>query len=184
MQIFVVVLVGLLGALAPAWVGADERPVETVASVDLARYSGTWFEIARLPNRFQRDCIGATAEYRLRDDGAVDVVNTCFKNDGSTRSIEGKATPRDEGDNAKLQVRFNGFFFKLFSWLIKADYWVLELPEDYRYAVVGTPDRDYLWILSRDRTMDAATYQDIVARIEDQGFDVDRILRTEVPELE
>ena len=161
---------------------AKEQPVTTVSYVDLARYSGTWFEIGRLPNRFQSDCIGATAVYGLRDDGAVSVVNTCYRDDGSMRSIEGKAEVRDEATNAKLQVKFNGFWFKLFSWLIKADYWVIDLAEDYSYAVVGTPNRDYLWILSRSRTLDDTTYRHITARVAEQGFDADRIVRTAVPE--
>lgn len=161
---------------------AEDRPVETAPVVDLARYSGKWFEIGRLANRFQRDCVGATAEYNLRPGGGVDVLNTCYLEDGSTRSIRGEAEPRDGSSNAKLRVRFNGFWFKLFSWLIKADYWVMELADDYSYAVVGTPNRDYLWILARERTMDDPTYHSLVARIRNQGFEVDRLVRTAVPE--
>lgn len=178
MKDVLLVFVGL--SVAPSIV-ADERPVETVPFVDLTRYAGKWFEIGRLPNRFQRDCVGATAEYGVRDDGAVSVLNTCYREDGSTRSIEGKAEVRDESSNAKLQVRFNGFWFKVFSWLIKADYWVIDLAEDYSYAVVGTPNRDYLWILSREPTMDEATYRGVTARVASQGFDVARIIRTAVP---
>ncbi|HSF19513.1 MAG TPA: lipocalin family protein [Vicinamibacteria bacterium] len=168
-------------ASAPV-IEADDAAVETVRAVDLERYSGKWYEIARLPNRFQRDCIGATAEYRQRPDGNIGVVNTCYREDGSKRSVQGKAQPVDGSSNAKLRVRFNGFWFKLLSWLIKPNYWVIDLADDYSYAVVGTPDRDYLWILSRERTMDPATYERIVERIAAQGFDVDRISRTSVPE--
>ena len=171
-------VVGLLLAQA----AHEDAAVQTVAFVDLARYTGKWYEIGRLPNRFQQDCTGATADYGLRADGALSVVNTCYREDNSTRSIEGKAEVRDESSNAKLRVRFDGFWFKLFSWLIKADYWVIDLAEDYSYAVVGTPDRDYLWILSRERTMDEATYHRVTARAASQGFEVERLVRTEVPE--
>ena len=168
--------------LAVPGVVSAEEAVETVAFVDLQRYAGTWFEIGRLPNRYQKDCVGATAEYRLRADGAIDVVNTCYREDGSTRSIEGKAESRDASSNAKLVVRFNGFWFKLFSWLIKADYWVIDLADDYSYAVVGAPNRDYLWILARERTMDETILNRLVARAEAQGFDVARLVWTAVPE--
>lgn len=156
--------------------------METVPHVDLSRYAGKWFEIARFPHRFQKDCVGSTAEYRLRADGEVAVLNTCFLADGSARSVEGRAVSQDDTSNAKLRVRFNGFWFKLFSWLIKGDYWVIELADDYSYAVVGAPNRNYLWILSRERTMGDETYERLLERIAEQGFDVDRLMRTAVPE--
>jgi apolipoprotein D and lipocalin family protein len=154
--------------------------LETVPRVDLERYQGKWYEIARLPNRFQRDCEGATAEYGLREDGKISVLNTCYAAEGEVRSIRGSAKPVDE-TNARLVVRFDGFFFKLFSWLIKANYWVLELDPDYRYAVVGTPDRKYLWVLSREPQMDEALYVELLGKAEGQGFDVGRMLRSRVP---
>jgi apolipoprotein D and lipocalin family protein len=154
--------------------------VATVPGVDLERYAGKWYEIARLPNRFQSDCAGATAEYGLRDDGKVSVVNTCYQEDGTLRSVQGTARPIDE-TNARLVVRFDGIFFKLFSWLIKPNYWVLELDSDYQYAVVGTPDRKYLWVLSRTPRMDEATYRRLLENAAGQGFEVGRILKSEVP---
>jgi apolipoprotein D and lipocalin family protein len=78
-------------------------------------------------------------------------------------------------------VRFDGFFFKLFSWLIKANYWVIDLDSDYRYAVVGTPDRKYLWVLSREPEMDEVLYGELIEKARIQGFAVDKILRTRVP---
>lgn len=163
------------------WILATTMPdLETVPRVDLERYQGKWYEIARLPNRFQRDCKGATAEYGLRDDGKISVLNTCYTEDGGRRSVRGTARPIDS-TNARLVVRFDNWFFKLFSWLIKPNYWIVELEPDYRYAVVGTPDRKYLWILSREPEMDDAIYQELREKMKARGFDVERILRTEVP---
>ena len=164
--------------LLPLMMAAGE--VTTVPRVDLERYAGKWYEIARLPNRFQSDCAGATAEYELRDDGKVSVVNTCYKEDGTVRDVKGTAKPIDE-TNARLVVRFDGLFFKLFSWLIKPNYWVLDLDSDYRYAVVGTPDLEYLWVLSRTPRMDEVTYERLLEKAAGQGFEVARILKSRVP---
>ncbi len=154
--------------------------VKTVPHVDLERYQGTWYEVARLPNRFQSDCAGSTAEYELRDDGKVSVLNTCYTKDGEVRTIRGSARPVDE-TNARLIVRFDGLFFKLFSWLIKANYWILELDPDYRYVVVGSPDRKYLWMLSREPEMEESLYRDLTTLVQAQGFEVEKILRTKAP---
>jgi apolipoprotein D and lipocalin family protein len=154
--------------------------LRTVPKLDLGRYQGKWYEVARLPNRFQSDCAGATAEYGLREDGKVSVLNTCFTKDGEVRSIKGNATPIDE-TNARLVVRFDSLFFKLFSWLIKANYWVVELDSGYQYAVVGTPDRKYLWVLSREPEMDGALYEELIDKVRGQGFEVEKILKTRVP---
>jgi apolipoprotein D and lipocalin family protein len=155
--------------------------ISTVPRVDLERYQGKWYEIARLPASFQRDCAGATAEYELSGDGTVSVLNTCYTEDGDIRTIKGSARPTDE-TNARLVVRFDGLFFKLFSWLIKPNYWVLELDPDYRYAVVGTPDRKYLWILSREPRMEETLYRQLIENADAQDFDVSRILRSKIPE--
>ncbi|HXV64443.1 MAG TPA: lipocalin family protein [Vicinamibacteria bacterium] len=168
----------LLSLLLPML--AMNAEITTVPHLDLERYQGKWYEVARLPNRFQRDCVGATAEYSLSADGKVSVLNTCYTEDGSLRTIRGSAKPLDE-TNARLVVRFEGLFFKLFSWLIKPNYWVIELDSEYRYAVVGTPDRKYLWVLSRDPEMAEERYRELIDRVAAQGFDVERILRTRVP---
>lgn len=159
---------------------ASTAELQTVSHVDLERYQGKWYEIARLPNRFQSDCVGSTAEYRVREDGKVSVLNTCTTGGDEVRTIRGTAKPIDE-TNARLVVRFDGFFFKLFSWLIKANYWIIELEPDYRYAVVGTPDRKYLWVLSREPVMEESLYRKLRQRIEEHGFAVDDILRTQAP---
>ncbi len=159
---------------------AKTAEVKTVPHVDLDRYQGKWYEVARLPNRFQSDCAGSTADYEVRDDGKVSVLNTCYTEGGEVRTIRGSARPVDE-TNARLVVRFDGLFFKLFSWLIKANYWILELDPDYRYVVVGSPDRKYLWMLSREPEMEESLYRDLTTRVQAQGFEVEKILRTKAP---
>jgi apolipoprotein D and lipocalin family protein len=150
----------------------DLPPLETVAEVDLNRYVGTWFEIANFPNRFQRGCTATTATYTLRSDGDIDVLNRCRQGtvDGELKSAQGRARVVDPATNAKLKVSF----FRPF-W---GDYWIIDLDEDYQYAVVGHPDRDYLWILSRSPTMEDATYRSIVTGLKGGGYETSRLVRT------
>ena len=150
-------------------------PLETVAHVDLARYLGTWYEIASFPQSFQRGCTATTATYSLRTDGDIDVLNRCRKGsiDGEEKTALGRARVVDRPTNAKLEVSF----FRPF-W---GDYWIIDLGEDYSYAVVGHPGRDYLWILSRTPTMAEATYEVIVARVQAQGYETSRLVRTLQP---
>ncbi len=147
-------------------------PLEAVAHVDLSRYVGTWYEIASFPQRFQRGCTATTATYTVREDGDIDVLNRCRKGslDGEEKSALGRARVVDRATNAKLQVSF----FRPF-W---GDYWIIDLADDYSYAVVGHPGRDYLWILARTPTMADATYQSIVARLRAQGYETSRLVRT------
>jgi apolipoprotein D and lipocalin family protein len=150
-----------------------------VAELDLERYAGRWFEIARLPNRFQRDCASdVTATYELREDGRINVINRCLKADGEVIEATGLARlASDDEPASKLKVRFAPAFltFLPFVW---ADYWVIDLARDYSYAVVGHPDRDYLWVLSRTPMMDDRLYDEIVERASEQGFEVDRLIKT------
>lgn len=144
-------------------------PLRTVAHVDLERYAGTWFEIASFPQRFEKGCVASRAEYTLRPDGTVDVVNRCRDRtlDGPERRAEGTARVVDATTNAKLAVTF--------FWPFRGDYWVIDLDPEYRFAVVGHPSRDYLWILARTPALDAATYDGIVARLAAQGYDTSRL---------
>ena len=155
-------------------------PLEVVPSVDLARYCGTWYEIARLPNKFQKKCTGnVTATYTLLDDGQIKVVNRCSKEDGEFTEVEGRAKrASDDGPNTKLKVRFAPAIlsFLPFVW---GNYWILELDTAYTYAVIGEPDREYLWILSRTPMMDENIIQGILGRMKEKGFDVEKIMRTE-----
>jgi apolipoprotein D and lipocalin family protein len=154
-------------------------PLPTQDWVDLARYAGRWYEIARLPNRFQDQCAGdVAATYTLRPDGRVTVVNECRRRDGQTARAEGVARRADEtGPASRLKVRFAPAFlsFLTFVW---GDYWIVDLDRDYRHAVVGDPSRKYLWILSRSPGMDAATYESLVATAGRLGFDTARLAPT------
>ncbi len=143
-----------------------------VPDVDLSRYQGKWYEIARLPAGFERDCAGdVTAEYTLQEDGSVRVVNTCRGNDGRWERSKGVAKLRySNGPNLKLKVRF--------AWPFYGDYWILDLDATYQWALVGTPNRRYLWILSRSAELSESTYQQILAKGRELGFDVKPIIRT------
>jgi apolipoprotein D and lipocalin family protein len=145
-------------------------PLSQVSKVDLNRYLGLWYEIARIDHSFQKDCVASTADYSLRPDGDIKVVNACRKKslDGEITSVEGKAWVVDKDTNAWLKVQF--------FWPFRGDYIIIDLDEkEYQYAVVGHPSRDYLWILSRTPQMDDGTYADMLSRISKQGYDLDRI---------
>ncbi len=146
-------------------------PLRSVATVDLTRYAGTWYEIARYPNRFQRKCDGdTTAKYSLRDDGKIEVVNSCRKRDGEFTTSKGTAKVVDRNTNAKLKVTF--------FWPFSGDYWIVGLDKEYRYAVVGEPSRKYVWILSRTPELPQLLYDEAVRIVRDAGYDPSRLLRT------
>jgi len=157
----------------------EEETLRVVQSLDLARYAGTWYEIARFPNRFQKKCAGeVTATYTLLEDGAVRVVNRCRTEEGTWSEVEGRARrAQDNGPPAKLEVRFAPAFlsFLPFVW---GDYWVIDLAPDYSFAVVGEPGREYLWILSRTPVMPEETFAAILKRLEAQHYDVTKLVRT------
>lgn len=147
-------------------------PVQVVPHVDLNRYVGTWYEIARYPNRFQEGCVGSTARYSLRDDGKIDVLNECYlPASGKHSSARGTARIVDQKTNARLKVTF--------FWPFAGDYWIIDLGDDYEYAVVGHPERKYLWILSRSPEMGEDLYTRILERITRQGYDVTKLIKTE-----
>jgi apolipoprotein D and lipocalin family protein len=150
----------------------SKSQLTVVESVDLQRYLGKWYEIASYPAWFQKGCTGSTAEYSLLADGKIQVVNRCRKNslDGPLKESKGKAEVADTVTNAKLKV----WFF----WPFKGNYWIIELDDDYQYAVVGEPSRKYLWVLSRTPTMDEAVYQRILARLPQKGYDPAKLRKT------
>jgi len=160
-----------VSAVCAASVAADSSaagPVTTVSSVDLARYAGIWYEIAKIPNRFQKQCArSTTAEYSVRGDGQVDVVNRCIKNDGSAEQAAGVAKVVDTGTNARLKVSFVSFLGWRPFW---GDYWIIGLDENYQWAIVGTPDRKYGWILARTQALDPDTMEAIFAILERNGY--------------
>ncbi len=163
----------MLAVLAPSM-------VTPVPSVDLQRYAGRWFEIARYPNWFQKKCVGnTTAEYTLRADGRITVINRCQRADGSVDEATGVARPRDTGrpGTAMFKVRFAPGWLSFIP-KVWGDYWILALPADYRYAVIGEPSRNYLWILSRTSQMSDADYAAAVAAAVANGYDPSRLVRT------
>lgn len=152
--------------------------VRTVDAVDLDRYLGDWFEIARFPNRFQRSCTGdVRATYSRRSDGRIDVVNRCRATDGRIIEAQGVARVVDVRTSAKLKVRFAPavLSFLPFVW---GDYWIVGLADDYSWAVVGSPDRAYLWILARTSTLETDRLDAARAAARANGFDIDRLAMT------
>lgn len=162
-------------ALVLAGCGGKHPHLPTVERVELDRYLGTWYEIARYPAPFQEGCVATSATYSLRDDGRIRVLNRCRveRFDGELREAEGRAKIVDEDTNARLKVTF--------FWPFYGDYWVLGLGPDYEWALVGEPSRKYLWILSRSRQMDPAVYAGIVGRLPALGYDPERLLVTPQP---
>ena len=158
--------------LAPIAAGGsedrDSHPMTTVSTVDLERYAGLWYEIAKIPNRFQKQCVrGTTAEYTLREDGRIAVTNRCVEEDGDPSEAKGVAKIVDAASRAKLKVSFVSFLGWRPFW---GDYWVIGLDADYRWAIVGTPDRKYGWVLSRTPSLDADAMDAIFAIIERNGY--------------
>lgn len=166
----------LAALLTAAPAGAQPRLL-TVPEVDLKRYAGTWHEIARLPNRFQQHCIAeVTAVYTPRDDGTVAVVNRCRTaedGDAAWDVAAGTARPVDPS-NAKLKVSFlpSALRWLPIGW---GDYWVLELDPEYRWALVGEPGRNYLWVLSRTPVLQQDTLEGMLGRAREMGFPVDKV---------
>jgi apolipoprotein D and lipocalin family protein len=175
-------LLSLFVLLISGTVAKDQpmQPLSVVPSVDLHRYAGTWYEIARLPNWFQKQCTGdVTARYTVLDNGTIEVVNTCLKVSGQIEKAEGMAKQADKnGPNTKLRVRFAP---KILSFLpfVWGDYWIIDLADDYSYAVVGDPDRKYLWVLSRTPVMDDSLLQGVLDRVKEKGYDLAGLIRTQ-----
>ena len=176
----IAIVLFLLLTTAGRGVAQDPAPREVlvVPSIDPLKYAGTWYEIARLPNRFEDDCIGdVTATYTVDGDEFI-VVNRCRKENNEFVEAEGRARKAvQNGPNTKLKVRFAPAFlsFLPFVW---GDYWIIDVAADYRYAVVGDPDRKYLWVLSRTKTLDEATLAGILERIRIQGYDPRALVMT------
>jgi apolipoprotein D and lipocalin family protein len=153
--------------------------VRPVQDVDLARYAGRWYEVARFPNRFQAKCTGeTTADYELLPNGQVRVVNACRQADGGIARVEGRARlAQRHGPASKLKVRFAPRWLSFLP-MVWGDYWILDLTDDYSAALVGDPHRAYLWILSRTPQLDEAVYRRMVAAAAAQGFDVARLIQS------
>ena len=155
--------------LCLAFVFGWSDELKTVAHVDLERYLGKWYEIARYDHRFERGCSEVEAIYTLRDDGMIGVLNRCFlKADNKTKEAHGRAKIVDKETNSKLKVTF--------FWPFYGDYWIIELAEDYRFVVVSEPTKEYFWILSRTPTMEKADLEGILERVKVLGFDETKLI--------
>jgi apolipoprotein D and lipocalin family protein len=161
-----------------ACTGALAAPVQPISSLDVPRYMGTWYEIAKYPNYFQRKCVGnTTANYALLPDKTVQVTNRC--DTGPGEAISATAAGRQVGGatSPKLEVRFAPAWLSLLP-MVWADYWVIDLDEQYQLAAVSEPKREYLWILSRTPTVEPQAYAALLARLEKQGYSLQKLVNT------
>jgi apolipoprotein D and lipocalin family protein len=160
----------LMGAISSARAASNDSPLETVPKVDLNRYTGRWYEIAKYPNRFERKCdSNVTATYTIRPDGKISVVNSCTTREGKLTQSSGWARIVDQKTGSKLQVTFFWPFF--------GNYWIIDLGPNYEYAVIGEPSRKYLWILSRTPKMDDMLYAELTNHLADKGYDASKLER-------
>jgi apolipoprotein D and lipocalin family protein len=153
----------------------NDVPVKTISSLDVPRYLGTWYEIAKYPNWFQKKCVSNTkAVYSARTDGTLKVLNSCKTAEGEISEAEGTARQIGAKDSPKLEVRFAPAWLSFIP-LVWGDYWVIDLDPQYQVAVVSDPSREYLWILSRTPQLDKKVYEDVLRRIQNQQFDVRKL---------
>lgn len=163
-------------AFGNAW--AQPAPLQTIASLDVPRYMGTWYEIAKYPNRFQEKCMRNTrAEYHLQSSGALQVLNRCVMADGQIAQALGEARQLGAADSPKLQVRFAPAWLSLLPW-VWGDYWVIDLDTQYQLVAVSEPRREYLWVLARNPKVDPQAYQALLNRLAARGFDLQRLQPT------
>lgn len=165
----------LLAATALATGLAHAEPPIPVAQVDLGRYMGRWYEIARFPNWFQKRCVYQShADYNLLPDAQVQVINRCRQEDGSKTEAFGLARQIGDSSSPKLQVRFAPAWLSFIP-AVWGDYWIIDLDEAYQLVAVSEPTREYLWVLARTPTIDKKAYEALLARLELQGFDLRRL---------
>ncbi|AXQ22564.1 hypothetical protein BEN71_10980 [Acinetobacter wuhouensis] len=175
-----IILIGLALVSVASMVKAAESPVshvKTVDNIDITKYMGKWYEIAHLPNYFQRKCsVNTTAEYSLNQDKTVKVLNSCQNKDGNLQSSEGLAKSINTG-NSKLKV---SFMPKALRWVpfTKGDYWILRIDPEYKVVLVGGPTKKYLWILSRSPQIDGATYTSYLETAKNFGYDTSSLIKT------
>lgn len=168
----------LTALLCLIWLGTSayaEAPLQTISRLDLPRYQGVWYELAKFPNWFQKKCVGETrAEYRAQDNGQIQVINRCRQADGETAEAIGTARLVGDAGSPRLKVRFAPAWLAFIP-AVWGDYWVIDLDPDYQLAAVSEPGRDYLWILSRTPQISPARYQALLARLAAQGLDISRL---------
>lgn len=167
----------LLIGLGSSQVMAQEgdQSVKTIAALDVPRYLGTWYEIAKFPNWFQKKCVSNTkAVYTAKPDGNLRVLNSCKTATGETSEAEGLARQIGAKDSPKLEVRFAPEWLSFLP-LVWGDYWVIDLDPQYQVAAVSDPRREYLWVLSRSPQLDPKVYADLLQRLTQQQFDIQKL---------
>jgi apolipoprotein D and lipocalin family protein len=168
-------LLMMAGAMA---FGGETMAMPTVAHVDLQRYAGRWYEVARLPLYWEKKCASdVTATYTLLPDGKVDVLNQCRKADGTMTQSHGSATVVSK-DGAGAEDKSNSRLKVTFFWPFRGDYWILALDPEYRWAMVGTPNRENLWVLSRTKVLDKDVMAKLLAKARELGFDTGKLIYT------
>ena len=174
-------LLSILGFLL-IFIGASQvsaqqadQTVKTIATLDVPRYLGTWYEIAKFPNWFQKKCVGNTkAVYTAKPDGNLRVLNSCKTANGETSEAEGAARQIGAKDSPRLEVRFAPEWLSFLP-LVWGDYWVIDLDPQYQVVAVSDPRREYLWVLSRTPQLDPKVYEDLLLRLKQQQFDVRKL---------
>jgi len=175
MRLTTLLAVGCLGLCALTASAQPPAPLNTVASVDVPRYMGTWYEIAKYPNWFQKKCTSSTsAHYSLQADGQVQVLNRCKTANGEWSEALGIARQIGRAHSPRLQVRFAPAWLSFIP-MVWGNYWIIDLDSQYQWVVVSEPNREYLWILSRTSELPAATYQGLLDKLAANGFDLQRI---------
>lgn len=175
----------LAGLCCGPALGADAaKTLQPITALSVPRYMGTWYEIAKFPNDFQKKCVGdTTATYNVGEDGRVQVVNRCRTADGSSDVADGVARQLGGATSPKLKVRFAPAFLS-FVPMVWGDYWVIDLDEKYQLSAVSEPKREYLWILSRTPQVAPADYDALLTRLTAQGLDVSKLVRTPQTQLQ
>ncbi len=166
-------LIGLGSSQVMAQQG--DQSVKTIAALDVPRYLGTWYEVAKFPNWFQKKCVSNTkAVYTAKPDGNLRVLNSCKTATGETSEAEGLARQIGAKDSPKLEVRFAPEWLSFLP-LVWGDYWVIDLDPQYQVAAVSDPRREYLWVLSRSPQLDPKIYADLLQRLTQQQFDIQKL---------
>jgi apolipoprotein D and lipocalin family protein len=169
-MILVIILFSVINASTCRSTQSEDMDLTTVKQLDLERYMGTWYEIARFDHPFERGLTHVTATYELRPDGKIKVTNAGRKN-GKLKTATGKAKQPNPSEPGKLKVAFFLFFY--------ADYYVLELDDNYHWALIGSSSDKYLWILSRNQTMDKDTLEHVLMKAQERGYDTSRLIWVE-----
>jgi apolipoprotein D and lipocalin family protein len=166
-------LMGIGASQANAQQG--DQSVKTIVALDVPRYLGTWYEIAKFPNWFQKKCVGNTkAVYTAKPDGNLRVLNSCKTAGGETSEAEGAARQIGAKDSPRLEVRFAPEWLSFLP-LVWGDYWVIDLDPQYQVAAVSDPRREYLWVLSRTPQLDPRVYEELLQRLKQQQFDIRKL---------